>query len=284
MKTRQKVNAALAAALCASVSCRDVRADNDRDGDIIITLDESDRVPYVPTPEVQKAIDFRKKLDAYPGLYKVLVYSDVTLSRFSKTCTWAVVGTVREVEMLRAGPVSSVNCNVALSVDACVHGKLREKNIVFSILLRDWNDHKADEMDRRIPSLGAKMLVFLKGLKNGPFGRDTLCSSIRAYVFLDDKDTEKAVVSAVKGYLTTNSKGSKREKEKYYEFLCSLMQSPVKRIRDDAERDILNFYLKDTSLDLDKPLADGRVRKEVKDYLRYLLRDERPKEEVMNEP
>ena len=73
----------------------------------------------------------------------------------------------------------------------------------------------------------------------------------------------------------------KRDRDKYYEFLCSLLQSPVKRIRDDAESDLVLFYTreKDPAPDLDRLLADGRVRKEVKDYLRFILRNEKPKED-----
>ena len=97
---------------------------------------------------------------------------------------------------------------------------------------------------------------------------------------VEDKTVEEEAIRAAKGYLGFFGEKGSRDRGKYVEFHCSLLASPVKRIRDDAESDLLLFYRKekDPAPDLDKLLTDNRVRKEVKDYIRYLLRNEKPGE------
>ena len=294
MKKLQKANPVLAVAWCAATLWAGLILADNTDGDIPIPHkifeDQNTLPPVKPTPVQQEADDFTKKMQAYYSLPRAWRYGDYTISVFSESCKWVVAGTVKEVEMLKSGPTSAFNCKVSLSVDARIYGKFPEKSVSFLILLRDKNNEKFDEMDRRIPKIGDRMLVFLRDLRNVVF-RDTHlsmrneaewmglpCSHFRAYVFLDDEETEEAMTNTVNKYIHTFSDGGKQDKDGYYEFLCSLLKSPVKRIRDDAELDLMLFFIKDPSLDLEKPLADDRVRKEIKDYLRYLIRNEKPKE------
>ena len=275
--TPQKVNAALMTAICAVTLWPGNALAQKEDGydDIIIDLTEWEKAHPLPTPppEQPKVMDdVTKRLHAYTSLPHVWKYGDYTLSVFSKSSKWVVVGDVKEVRMFETKPMSLFNCTVSLSVDVCAHGKFPEKNVTFSILLRD---------DERQPILGDRMLVFLSDFRNMVALENKMkwmglpCSFFRAYVFLDDKEEEKSVTDAVKKYIRTFNDGGKRNKDKYYEFLCSLLQSPVKRIRDDAEIDFLFFYAKEPSLDLEKALADDRVSKETKKYLRYLIRGEK---------
>jgi hypothetical protein len=260
--------AMLAAACCAVIAWPEKAAGDNANDNI--------PPPAVLTPEQQKAFEFKRKLFEHPALNRIWAYELFSLSLFSKHCDWVALGTVERAECFdkrtEGGPFS---CNIFFLVDACIHGRKLpvEKLTLRYVWIRGESESEYDLPDRRVPAPGDKMLVFLRDSGNG--GID-LCSSARAHVFLDDKETEEAVINAVKGYIAMSGEGEKNDKGKYYEFLCSLMQSPVKRIRDDAERDLLFLYTKETSLDLDKPLNDARVRKEVKDYLRYLLRNEKP--------
>jgi len=286
MMKLQKINPVLAVALCTAVSWSGLLLADNTDGDILIDpkIFEDDNTPPIKrTPEPKVMDELAKRLQAYTSIPRVWMYGDYTLSAFSKSCQWVVAGTVKEVERHKPDTPSGLNYIVSLSVDVRVHGGFQEKTVTFPILVRGENEDRFDEADRRIPKPDGRMLVFLRGfgtvaLRNGFERMGLLCSPIRAYIFLDDKETEEAVTSAVNKYIHTFNDGGKRDKDGYYEFLCSLLQSPVKRIRDDAELDLMLFYVKEPSLDLEKTLADDRVRKEIKDYLRYLIRNEKPKE------
>ena len=100
-----------------------------------------------------------------------------------------------------------------------------------------------------------------------------------SHLILDDKATEAETIRAAEAYLSFFRGKNKRERETYHDILCSLSQSPVQRIRDDAERDIQVFYAIEASDDIDRLLNDDRVRKEMKDYFRFRFRNEKPEEE-----
>jgi len=215
------------------------------------------------------------------SLNRFLGRKPFTLSHYSKCCAWVAVGTVLEEpepwEKERPSMYSMV-----LSLDAYIYGeKLQEERFKFYIYVG--GDNNADEMcetDRRVPKIGDRMLMFLR--LEGK--RVRLISEVRAHIFLDDKETEEEITSVVNKYIHTFKDGGKQDKDGYYEFLCSLFKSPVKRIRDDAELDLMLFFTNASSLDLEKPLADNRVRNEIKDYLRFRLRNEKPKGTLTPKP
>jgi len=238
--------------------------------------------------------------------------SNDTLGQLSKLCDWVAVGTVQAIppytagwhpeiyEIRRkAGLVPEVY-QIRLSVDANLYKKLPESSLTLLV-------STATNDDKRRVKPGDRMLVFLtdKGY-NISYNRDSspadhcsfyfergkntwikkaegisLSSLIWSYIILDDKETEEEAIRAAKGYLSFFGENGKRDREKYVEFLCSLLNSPVKRIRYDAEADLVLFHTreKEPPPDLDKLLADDRVRDEIKDYLRFRLRNEKPKEE-----
>jgi len=230
------------------------------------------------SPEEQEKRSFQHKLLGYPGLYSAWTRKLFTLSNYSKHSAWVAIGIVVEEpeawEKQRPAMYSMV-----FSPDAYLYGgKLLQERFRLHIYVRE--DGNADgiyyETDRRVPKPGDKLLVFLRNETNGEV---RLSAEFRSYIFLDDKETEEAVTNAVNKYIHIFNDGGKHDKDGYHEFLCSLLQSPVQRIRDDAENDLLLFYVNEASLDLEKALADDRVRKEIKDYLRYLIRNEKPKSE-----
>lgn len=258
------------------------------------------RPPVVLSPEAQEKQDLLEKLRRpveYPYNGDIITQmTDHTFGQLAKRCDWVAVGTIE-----KKTPVGEFNFafQILFSVDTCLYGKLPKKKLTF---------YATTGVERilREKKPGDRMLVFLTdkeyqhSFKTPPSMRPSsfdfdrkklawekreekgicLCAPFWSYIFFDDKDTEEAIVNAVKGYLGFFGEGGKRDRDGYYEFLCSLLQSPVERVRHEAESDLLLFFTKekDPPPDLDKLLADGRVRKEVKDYLRYLLRNEKPSE------
>ena len=210
----------------------------------------------------------------------------------AKLCDWVVVGTI--------GEITDFHAEINLLVETCLHGKLPKGKQVFRV--KNYMDPLFADIADGTVKVGDKILVFLVGTgydgmhlitsprpaenadffefdkakAKGPEREKTDGMYAWSYLLLDDTATEKAATCTAKGYLDFFGEKGKRDRERYVEFLCSLLNSPVKRIRDDAESDLVLFYEREMLADLDRLLTDGRVRKEVKDYLRYLLRDEKP--------
>ena len=266
------------------------------------------RLNAVPTPEEQERNDWLQKLRSpIPYLDERSRIQNVfyTFGQAAKRCERVAVGvveTVRETTPAdsREGILFVEGQRVVLSIDASLYGKGDKKTLTFTIM-ETMVIHGPLDIEQRVVKPGDRVLVFLSDkwyniiylLSNPPgnpqyfdFDRskakwDKADMHVLAHIILDDKESEREVISAAKRYLGFFGEKGKRDRDTYCEFLCSLLQSPVKRIRDDAESDLVLFHTreKDPPPDLDKLLADGRVRKEVKDYLRYLLRNEKPKEE-----
>ena len=218
-----------------------------------------------------------------------------SLGQLSKLCDWVVVGTV---ETIKPAGKHDYYGQVTILTDASLYGKLSQRKVTF-----DFGVNSRDNFDGKP---GDRMLVFLtdKNLIVSDFSSPrtfrfpsfnfdrsknaweklkqiSLCSPEWAYIFLGGKGTEQEVRRTVKGYLDVFGEGGKRDSLKYVEFLCSLLSSPVERIRTDAGSDLILFFeQEDISSDmLDKLLSDERVRAEVKDYLRFRLRNEKSEEE-----
>ncbi|MCL1921430.1 MAG: hypothetical protein FWG50_10220 [Kiritimatiellaeota bacterium] len=269
------------------------------------------RQPVTLTPEEQEKADWLDNA-GHPVPIIACGMARGTFGQASKLCGWVVVGTVDEIEaraieeavLTKEAPLGAMvsGQRIHLSVDSCLYGKASGKTMTFMFADNELGVFP-DSIEQREPKRGDRMLVFLAdtwydsshilGKRFSPnnifffdFDRARFSQSkmnltyIWSHIVLDDMETEEEAIRAAKGYLDVFGEKGKRDRDKYYEFLCSLLASPVKRIRDDAESDLVLFYTKekDPAPDLDKLLIDGRVRKEVKDYLRYLLRDEKPGE------
>jgi len=227
-----------------------------------------------------------------------------TFGQASKFCDWVVVGTIEKVKLIEdyrfyEGLTGHLT---VLSVDACLYGKHPGKKMTFMIADVQIGFTPTD-LERRVAQPGDRVLAFitdrwycLSNLIGGDpitsflffdFDRSkvkqekTSVPYVRSYMILDDKTAEEEAIRVATGYLEVFGEKGHRDRDKYIEFLCSLLNSPVQRIGDDAERDLILFCYneKDPLPDFDKLLADDRVRKEVKDYLRSRLRNEKPKEE-----
>ena len=258
------------------------------------------RAPYVPTPEDKERWEYTATLiDRLPYI------SFYTLGMASKLCDWVVVGTVEEaVSTDEEAIVKSLKRNssrvwlegyrVVLSVDRFLYGKpLKGKKMTFMVSSGEERGG-IESIEQREPNPGDRMLVFLtdKWYNASMFLHHLPAMDIRFTAFdktkaerqtldklyswshfiLDDKATEAEAIRAAETYLSFFGGKNKRERETYHDLLCSLFQSPVQRIRDDAERDIQVFYGIEASDDIDKLLNDDRMRKEMKDYFRFRFR------------
>jgi len=226
-----------------------------------------------------------------------------TFGQGAKFCDWVVVGTVEEMKETKFPYLDEfIGHRVVLSVDACLYGKRPGKKMTFMIADTEIGFEPTDS-ERRVTQPGDRVLAFLTDqwyeivyFMENPFTSNLALFDFdrtkvtprkmnalyaRSYMILDDKTAEEEAIRVAKGYLEVFGKKGHRDRDKYIEFLCSLLNSPVQRIGDDAESDLVLFYTqeKDPLPDLDKLLADDRVRKEVKDYLRSRLRNEKPNEE-----
>ena len=272
-------------------------------------VEDDDRRPsYMRTPEARERWDYTAALLdrlPYPTLY--------TIGMASKISDWVVVGTVEKtgyVADMRPGKPQKVNGKyfsvfwgdwIVLSVDLCLYGKRAGKKMTFIIPEDDW-EAQPEIVEQRKPKLGDRMLVFLTDKQydlNYLFWSTKPAANIRrldfektkaertkigelypwTYITLDDKTIEEEAVRAAKVYIDFFGGKGKRDRETYHDLLCSLAQSPVQRIRDDAERDIMRFYGREAREDIDKLLNDDRVRKEMKDYFRFSFRNEKPEGE-----
>ena len=215
-----------------------------------------------------------------------------TFGQASKLCDLVVVGTVEEVRAL--------GTTIVLALDACLYGRPAGKKMTFEI---PDGSSWIPNLEQRLAKPGDKILVFLtnkdydvwslffsvwpsQNLYSFDFDRakakrsgSAEAYSIWSYIILDSKEAEEEAVRMAQGYLKIFGGKGTRDRDTYIEFLCSLLNSPVQRIRDDAESDLLLFYERELSPDLDKLLADDRVRQEIKDYLRFRLCNEKPNEE-----
>ena len=262
--------------------------------------------PYVPTPEENERWDYTVTL-----LDRLPYTSFYTFGMASKLCDWVVVGTVEEAthmtEFAKAKRPKAnyagenfIGYRVVLSVDRSLYGKTKKK---MTFIVPHGDDNIIPEsIEQRDIKPGDRMLVFLTdkwyeitdlflsenpelGLTYLDFDKakaerqklDKLYSW--SHLILDNKTVETEAVRAAEAYIDFFGKGGKRNRDTYHELLCSLFQTPVQRIRDDAERDIKWFYVKDAPKDIDKLLNDDRVRKEMKDYFRFRFRNEKPEEE-----
>ena len=269
-------------------------------------VNDEPRTPHVPTPEEKERWIYLRKLHIpLPGS------TFYTIGMASKLCDWVVVGTVEKVGYVgprRGKLVDDKYASeffgdwVVFSVDLCLYGKSpKEKKMTFIIPDKDWVFHP-DQTGGRKPKPDDRMLAFLtnkrydlaplfmgsqptENLRFLDFdkakAKRTKINELYAwsYMTLDDKETETEAVRAAKVYLDFFTGKGKRDRESYHDLLCLLSQSPVQRIRDDAERDFMAFYAREARADQHKILDDDRVRKEMKDYYRFLLRNEKPEEE-----
>ena len=254
----------------------------------------------LPDAERQERFAFDQKMrSVFP--YDSWQWEYYRFGQASKCCERVVVGTVETAQGGIPPPPSTPNVVpgegqwVVLSVDTNLYGKNTKKRLECAI---PETVVTGTPIEQRMAKPGDRVLMFVADKWYDPlnvwnaspanalyfdFDRSKatwhkmdIHTLVVSHFILDDTETEQAAIEAAKGYLGFFGEKGKRDREKYYEFLCSLLSSPVKRIRDDAESDLILYFTNEKSADLDKLLADERIRKEVKDYLRYLLRNEKP--------
>jgi len=253
------------------------------------------------TPERQERWDLLANLTKTIPYWRYPYNMNKTFGQASKICDWVVVGTVAEprpADLRKDVTYHSLRKPIVLSADTFLYGKRPWGKLIFTT--------EPGYIEDRTTKPGDRVLVFLadkrykigsyldappsQDLTSFDFDRTAAKPGLQfektegvytlSHIILDNKEAEEEATRAAKGYLGFFGGKGKRDKDKYYEFLCSLLASPFQRIRDDAESDLILFYTreKEPPPDLDKLLADDRVRKEIKDYLRFRLRNEKPDE------
>ena len=191
---------------------------------------------------------------------------------------------------------------VTLSVDTWLYGKPTGKKM--TLLLLGVENGFISCLEQREAKSGDRVLAFLtdkwygleplyfspwptQNLNSFGFDKTKAKAPEKAdeaftwsHIILDDKTAEEEAVRAAKGYIEFFGRNGTRDRDKYVDFLCSLLNSPVGRIRADTESDLLLFFERELCAPdmLDKLLVDERVRTEVKDYLRVRLRGEKAEE------
>ena len=300
---KQNTGTMLTVAWCAATLWSMMTLADDVNGDIVIVIPDMPPAPKL-TDEQQERKDLLARLKkAVPYREGDSIASYYTFGQASKFCDWVVVGTVENTEEVKFhdserkgnAPLFVAGSQTLFRVDTRLYGALPKEKLMFTIENHSGSPVFA-KIEKRVAGPGDRALVFLTNKWHDPaailaqppfFSFDKSKSKWKetdiyawSHIILGDRNTEDEVIRAVKGYLEFFGEKGKRDRDKYVEFLCSLLNSPVKRIRDDAESDLVFLYTKEKAPppDLDKLLADGRVRKEVKDYLRYLLRNEKPAE------
>ena len=262
--------------------------------------------PYVPTPEDWERAKYEAQL-----LNRLPPATIYTMSAASKLCDWVVVGTVEKTGYLFDADSEKINGKyssafsqvywIVLSVDFRLYGKNMGKEMTF-VIAENSMSWQPEFFEKRNPKPGDRILVFLTDTYysiSSLYLTTLPGASVRfidfekskaiqprkgeiyawTYMTLDDKAAETEAIRAAKAFREFFTGAPKRDREAYHELLCSLLQSPAQRIRDDAERAIKEFYTFDEKGDIDRLLNDDRVRKEMKDYFRFTVRGEKAEEE-----
>ena len=215
-----------------------------------------------------------------------------TFGQLIKQCDGVFVGAITEVqyppgeneESIRDGIVPDIA--LTFRVETNLFGQVKEKLV--TIPMRWW-----EGLEGHAPTNGMRLLVFYArgytfrtlSFDNSPLGFDWVkppeVPNVPPHVImkegscvrvLDPLETEKAYIEMLDGYLRL-LRWEKRDPDKYYEFLRSLVNSPVWRIRLDAKEDLLWLlgYQCPKQFDLKCILNDPKLDWDLlKDYTRYI--------------
>lgn len=210
-----------------------------------------------------------------------------TLGVFVKLCDSISVVKVVDVE-----DVSSKSANkkqapiikLTINAETNILGHLDRGGLSLNV---QWWDRK------RFPQKGDRWLVFITRedqesnmldamkwdfdktkVKGKCKDADFVLGQSRGAIDLIDNKEEVEYVAATAGYLQ-NLRQQKWDEKNYYALLRGLVISPVKRIRDDAKTDLVNFFRSCSTFDLNRALADDNIDDGIKEYIRLILQPSR---------
>ncbi len=218
-----------------------------------------------------------------------------TLGRLVAMCDTIAIVRVTKVEGVENIPdyVLSTRVKVTYSVERVIFGTPRnnEETIRFS-----WLDRRKSPL----PYKGVRWLAFIsdddqsfnlliagdwrfnkaehpvKGYESPLFVAPAFLGDSRGVIPLDGGKKERGLLAAVDDYIL-NLRRDDRSQERYYACLLRLLRSPVQRVSDNAQYDLLSFIRFDTSFDTSRVLDDDDIPVGIKDYVRLILIPERGK-------
>jgi len=217
-----------------------------------------------------------------------------TLGQQTKLCDWVVIGRVLHVE--RGGSVSKdYPITLTLGVETNLFGTLRQDSVKISLKKWDFGEAEKELAAKfaRSYRVGDRFLVFLvrgrapvlfdvllftfeKPEHRKEFGdQPSLLYDSLGLFELDGGEVEREVLSAAGGYLSCLREET-RDIENYYQLLRRLGSSPVERVRDDANTDLVNLL--STLSIIERVLADETVDEGIRNYARFVLKTRKNKD------
>lgn len=206
-----------------------------------------------------------------------------TLGQLVKLCDSISIAIVADIEDVGTNSVPKrLVPNIKLTVNAETNllGHLGRGGLPLTV---QWWDRK------RLPQQGDRWLVFITRqdyeyymldamkwdfdktrMPGKPLDTAFVLGHSRGAIDLDEGEAEKELLAATAGYLQ-NLRQQKWDADKYYALLRELVLSSVKRIKDDAKTDLVNFLRSCPSFDLNRVLEDKNVDDGIKEYVRRIL-------------
>jgi hypothetical protein len=242
----------------------------------------------------------RAHMELIGRVYQKLPHSDTvyTLGRLVKMCDTVAIVRVTKVEGVDNIPDHRLSVRIAVtySAERVIFGTPRkeEETVRFSWL---------DRRKRPLPCKGDRWLAFIcdddqsinifiagdwrfnkaehpvKGYESPIFVAPAVIGESLGVITLDGGERERGILAAVDDFLL-NLRGGDRDQERYYACLLRLLRSPVQRVSDDAQHDLLNFIRYDPSFDTNRILADDNIPEGIKDYVRLILIPDREKKRI----
>jgi hypothetical protein len=231
----------------------------------------------------------RSRMDArpYARMSVTALRAYTTLGQLAKQCDGIFIGELASLNMeharLQFQPEFLLGeLGLTFRVETNLLGNLSSREAVFT--MRWW------ESKTEAPKVGTRMMVFyargfvfdLWNHSVNEFDQEkpiekrgvppVVPNGSSGLRILDSSEAEKVYIEAVGGYLRLLRR-EERNPDKYYEFLRSLVKSPVWRIRQDAKEDLLKFWGRrgPEQFDLTRVLDDPELDWDLgKDYVRYV--------------
>ena len=252
--------------------------------DVAKRNEKNDLVPLSKAEITRNRVEARPYLRAF-GLNWFLL----TLGQLTKQCDGVFIGVMSNVkgideeDKLKLKRGIGLTMEIEFQVETNLFGSVPSATVTIPVL---WCDG-----EEQVPEKGVRVLVFYaqgytidvwnKAVRKFDWEKppaktdappamllEKLSSSVRV---LRTADLERTYIGTVDGYLRLLRR-EKRDPDKYYAYLRTLVKSPVWRIRQDAREDMLNLlgYYGPDRFDLQRALDDPELMDIFKDYIRYI--------------
>ncbi len=228
-----------------------------------------------PTEEQRRHDDLIRKLNANLPYRNDWAKQGSTLGVLCRISDAVIVG---RIDQAGVSDTNQFKRSIKIAVETNVFGRVPGLSVSVDAFWR---------LGLRELSAGERALVFLSGrlwgaedyararrwdfdvpsVPKDASGNFYLRGNDRNIVAVGGPEEERAYLDAVAGYMKC-LRGTARDPEAYYLFLCGLMKSSIPRIREDARQDMLYLIRSRQEIDLDRILKDGNIDEGIKDYVR----------------